>query len=211
VRAGAILGDWRHCRVMRAMPLASVRVEPALEQDVEATPLELLWKAGAATKLTQGLLLGPCTAVALLGITSGGAGLVAPVIMHPQPSAKLFLWVALSLVILVVTVACGVACIRFIPHVFGRPFGLTATNTGVDARTEVGSRVHMDWEEIRLLEVSSGDAKDTLRFAFYSERKRISWTEFASGLVAIYVPVDATCGGDDGTRGSAAQSHRGTH
>jgi hypothetical protein len=200
-RLAALQGD------ESALPLANLRADPALAPDVTERPLELYWRAGAGIKFIQTPLLG---LQAMLALVSTGVGLfaaLAPIFIAPQPSAEdllthsppaplsvgeIILRVALAGVILAAIVAGGVACVRIIPHLFGRPFGVTATSSGLDARTEFGSHVHMTWTEMRLLEVEKGSSPGNRRFSLYAPGKRIAWTEYSAPVGVEYVPARAS-------------------
>ena len=187
-RLAALHGD------AHAMPLAEIHPDPALAPDVAEKPLELMWRSSTATKVVHGLLLG---VYALSGLVSVGLAiieLVAPFFLSPQPMSliEIVLRVAGACVAVALAVGLGVVFARVIPHLFGRPFGVSATSLGIDARTELGSQVHMAWDEMRLLEVDRGDTTSKRRFALYAQGKRIDWTEYTAGLGAEYVPVGAT-------------------
>jgi hypothetical protein len=68
------------------------------------------------------------------------------------------------------------------PLFFGRPFGITATNAGVEYRTELGGRRFLRWEEIRLLEVRYS-SRDSRNYMLYGTRMSVGWTE-NEGVIA---------------------------
>lgn len=187
-RLAALHGD------MSAMPLAEIHPDPALAPDVTEKPLELMWRSSTATKVVHIPLFG---FYALSGLVSVGLAiieLVAPFFLSPQPMSliEIVLRVAGACVAVALAVGLGVVLARVIPHLFGRPFGISATSLGIAARTELGSHVHVGWDEMRLLEVDRGDTTSKRRFALYAQGKRIGWTEYTAGLGAEYVPVGAT-------------------
>jgi hypothetical protein len=100
--------------------------------------------------------------------------------------------VTVSGVAVAALVVHGVILARAAPYIFGRPFGLSATSVGIDAQTEWGSRIHMTWDEMRLLEVVKRDRQAQRRFALYAPGKRIDWAKYAMGLGGQYAPVGAT-------------------
>jgi hypothetical protein len=190
-----------------AMPLAEMRPNPAQAPDVTDRPLELLWRTSKVTKLVQGPLLGLYALLALASISVSLFTLLAPIFLPPQPSAddliyhtlpqpmsvtELVLRIAGAAVVVAVVVVFGMLALRLFPYLFGRPFDVTATDSGMDARTDFGTRIHLGWDEMRLLEVERGDAKATRRFALYAPGKRIAWAEYNAGFGAEYVPAGAT-------------------
>jgi hypothetical protein len=190
-----------------AMPLAEMRPDPAQAPDVAAQPLELLWRTGTVAKVYYIPLLSLYILMALASIGVGLFTLLAPIFEAPQPSAEelfthtlpqpmsvteIILRVAGACVEVALTALIGVWTVRLIPNVFGRPFGVTATDSGMDARTELGAHVHLGWDGMRLLELERGDASATRRFALYAPGQRIAWSEYAVGLGTQYVPAGAT-------------------
>lgn len=201
MRLAALHGD------VSVMPPAETHADPAMAPDVAEKPLVLMWRTGAATKVIYVPLLGLQTLGALISVGMALVGLVAPIFLPRQPSAEdlfnhalaqpmsvteIILRVTGASVIVALVIVFGVLYVRVIPFLFGRPFGVYATNLGLDAHTEWGSRVRMAWDEMRLLEVVSGDLQSQRRFALYAPCKRIRWAEYRSGLGAEYVPVDVT-------------------
>jgi len=63
-----------------AMPLAQIRVEPALAPDVAEQPLRPLWRTGAVTRFGYGPLLGIYAVLALLSVGLTFVTLVVPLL-----------------------------------------------------------------------------------------------------------------------------------
>jgi hypothetical protein len=196
IRLAALQGD------VGAMPLAAIGVHSAAAPDVAEQPLELMWRTGIVIRVFYVPILGLQALAALISVGATVVGQVAPIFMPPPPYLvnatppmsvmEIVLRIAGACVVVALVVGFGILFVRAIPHLFGRPFGLSATNLGIDARTEWGSRVHMAWDEIRLLEVAKGDTQSKRRFDLYASGKRIGWTEYMLGLGAQYVPVGVT-------------------
>lgn len=200
-RLAALQGD------VRAMPLATIHSDPVLAPVVVEKPLEMMWRLGTASKIVNILQLVLQGLVALTLVGSTIFSLVAPIFISRQSSAEdmlngtlpqpisvteIILRIAGACAVVALAVVIGILFVRVMPHLFGRPFGISVTNSGIDARTELGSRIHMVWGEMRLLEVDKGDTKSKRRFALYAQGKRITWTEYTTGLGAQYKPVGAT-------------------
>lgn len=199
-RLAALRGD------ERVIPLAEIHPDPALAPDVAQKPLELTWRTGTISRVVYVPLLGLYAVTMLVTVGVMIFGMVAPFFSSPQPSAAdvlsqtpypmsiagIAFRVAVAFVALALGAGTSVLCVRAIPHLLGRPFGVSATSTGVDARTELGAQVHIAWHEMRLLEVEIANARADRRFALYAPGKHIGWTEYTTGLGAQYVPVDAT-------------------
>jgi hypothetical protein len=187
-RLAALRGD------TEAMPLAEMRIDPTLAPDVTEKPLELLWRTGTATRVVYAPLLGFQALFALASVELVIVELIVPIFASPQPVrvTELVLRVAGAAVVVAVVVVLGVVTTRVIPQLFGSPFGVTATDSGMDARTVLGTRVHLGWDEMRLLEAVRGDAEATRRFALYAPGKRIAWSAYAAIPGARFVPVGTT-------------------
>jgi hypothetical protein len=198
-RLAALHGD------SNAMPIASMHPDPTVAPDLANKPLDLWWRTSTASRILYIPLLGLQVVVALLSIGVTIFGQLAPIFLPPQrPAYELhtppqpmsvseIAWrVALASVAVAALVFLGVLHACAAPYLVGRPFGLSAIDVGINARTEWGSRVHMAWEEMRLLEVVKGDAQAPRRFALYAPGKRIDWAEYTAGLGGQYAPVDIT-------------------
>ncbi len=190
-RMAALQGD------ADVLPLAEIYPDPALAPDVARQPLELKWRIGMATRAVRVLLLGIQALLALATIGLSAFEIVAPFFPpfqppHPMSVTEIVVRVTVVLLLIGMIIALCVLDAREVPFLFGRPFGVTATTSGIDAHTEFGSRIHMAWEEMRLLEVATGGKNAKRRFSLYAQGKRIDWTEYTSGLGAEYVPVGAT-------------------
>jgi hypothetical protein len=79
-------------------------------------------------------------------------------------------------------IVIGLLVRQAVPLFFGRPFGITATNAGVEYRTELGGRRFLRWEEIRLLEVGYS-SRDSRNYMLYGTRTSVVWTE-NEGVIA---------------------------
>jgi hypothetical protein len=189
------------------MPVAEIHADPALAPDVTGKPLDLWWRTSTASRVIYVPLLGLQVVAVLLSIGAGIIGYLGPIFLPPQLQAyevyasmppqpmsvmEIVTRVAVAGVMVAILVVLGIILARVTPYLFGRPFGLTVTNAGISARTEWGSRIHVAWEEMRLLEVVKGDAQAPRRFALYAPGKRIDWAEYTMSLGGRYAPVDIT-------------------
>jgi hypothetical protein len=174
-----------------AMPLANIRTDATRVPDVTTQPLELMWRISRANSFFYTLILFLKGLGLLLTAGLSIFGLVLLLIHHKHPQSvwEITLYVASIVVPVAILVGLAFMFVRFAPFVFGRPFGVTATDQGVDARTEFGTRVHIDWDEARLLEVVGGDANAWRRYSLYAPGKRISWAEYMERFGADYVPA----------------------
>lgn len=201
IRLAALQGD------LSMMPPAAIRTEPAAALDLTGQPLEIMWRTGKTTGVFYGLMLGVQALLVLLMAGLDTFAFIAPIFTAPQPSTEDLIngtspqplsvleiigHIALASVGVAIIVAIVVVGVRATPFLFGRPFGVTATNRGIDARTEFGARIHMNWDEARLLEAVGGNTQVKRRFNLFAPGKKISWTEYTTGLGAQYTPVNAT-------------------
>lgn len=185
LRLMAITGD------AVVIPLAAIRTEATLAPDVTAQPLELMWRSSKVTSFFYIILF---IAQGLGLLLSAGLALFGFVLSLVEPSYPLNVWeIALRVVgiLALATIIVGliITYVRILPFLFGRPFGVSATNMGIDARTEFGTRIHMDWNEARLLEVVGADANAFRRFHLYAPGKHIGWAEYMARFGADYVPA----------------------
>jgi len=190
-----------------AMPLAEIVPDPSSAPDVAQQPLELIWRMSRVSNVLNVLLLVVQSIAAVISLGVALVSLLAPIFLPPQPTLEeqltgvlpqplsaieIALRIAGACVVVALVALTGYFAIHVVPLLFGRPFGISATPSGIDAHTELGSLVHMSWDEMRLLEVSAGDAQARRRFNLYTQGKRIAWTEYRTGFGAQYVPVGAT-------------------
>jgi hypothetical protein len=190
-----------------ALPLADMQPDATLAPDVSETPLALLWRMGAAARVYGVVVLGICALSVLITASLFVLALAAPALLHLrllpegmfaqtlQQSTSLMetvLRIAGASAIVAICTGIGVLAARITPFFFGRPFGVSASNSGIDARTELGSRIHMAWDEIRLLEVETGGSQSKRRFALYAPGQRVEWADYIEGAAMGYVPVGAT-------------------
>ncbi|HEU5348671.1 MAG TPA: hypothetical protein VFU63_08670 [Ktedonobacterales bacterium] len=132
----------------------------------------------------QGLL-------ALLSIAVTAFSLVEPLSHSSSMSVwEILLRIAGAVALVAILVGLIILIVRVFTFLLGRPFGVTATDQGIDARTELGTHIHMDWDEVRLLEAVGADANAARRFYLYALGKRISWAEYRVRFGADYVPAD---------------------
>lgn len=200
-RVAALRGD------MDAMPLAEITPDPSLAPDVAQQPLELMWRTSKASNVLNILLLGVQALAALISVGTALFSLLAPIFLPPQPTLEeqltgvlpqplsaieIALRIAGACVVVALVAVIGYYAVRIVPLLFGRSFGISVTPLGIDAHTELGSLVHMNWGEMRLLEVNTGDTQARRRFNVYGQGKRIAWTEYMTGFGAQYVPVGGT-------------------
>lgn len=200
-RVAALRGD------VDTMPLAEITPDPSLASDVAQTPLEMMWQTSKASNILYVPLFGLQALVALVSVGVALFSLIAPIFLPPQPTledqlngvlpqplsvTEIVLRVAGACAVVALVAVIGFYSIRVIPHLFGRPFSISATPLGIDAHTELGSWVHMGWDEMRLLEVNTGDIHARRHFNLYAQGKRIGWTEYMTGFGAQYVPMGAT-------------------
>lgn len=171
------------------MPLANIRTEPAAADDVATQPLELMWRNSRMTSFHT-LIIAMQGLLAMLTIAAA-AFLLIETLFHNSPMS---IWeviprVAGAIALVAILVGLVTLIVRVFPFLLGRPFGVTATDTGIDARTEFGARIHMDWDEVQLLEVVGADANAFRRFYLYAPGKRIGWAEYMARFGADYVPA----------------------
>src|SRR5689334_220811 len=172
------------------MPIADIHTDTTEATDVLAQPLELMWRRSQATGSYYILgisLFGVLGAVSVVGFVYT---LLAPV-FAPLPSALTnqldntrpqqisglenvfrFAGAVTAIAILIVLV---VLLIRLFPFLLCRPFGVTATEQGLDAQTEFGTRIHIDWREATLLEAMGTNGSAAQQYSLYSPGKCISW------------------------------------
>ncbi len=189
------------------MPVAEIHADPAVAPDMADKPLDLWWRTSTASRVIYVPLLGLKLAILLISMGLAIFAQLVPIFLPPQRPAyevyastppqpmsviELVTRVTVAGVAVAILVVLGIIIARATPSIFGRPFGLYATNAGVEARTEWGSRIHMAWDEMRLLEVVKGDAQAQRRFALYAPSKRIDWAEYMVGLGAQYAPAGIT-------------------
>lgn len=190
-RLAALQGD------TQALPLAEIHPDPTQVPDVAQQPLQLQWRIGTATRVFRVPLLGIQALLALASVGLSIFQFVAPFFPPFQPSQPMSLTeIVLRVAGTLVAIGLGsILCVlgaRVLPFLLGRPFGVSATTSGIDAQTELGTHIHMAWEEMRLLEVATAGNMSKRSFSLYAPGKRIDWTEYTSGLGAEYVPVGAT-------------------
>ncbi len=190
-RLAALQGD------VDVLPLAEIHPDPTLVPDVAQQPLELMWRTGGGARFVKIPLLGIQALLVLATVGLTIFQFVAPFFPAFQPSqpmsvTEIILRVAVALVCSGIVAVICVLGARIAPHLFGRPFGVSATTSGIDAHTEFGSHIHIAWEEMRLLEVATGGTTVKRSFSLYAPGKRIGWAEYTSGLGAEYVPVGAS-------------------
>lgn len=185
LRLAAFAGD------ERAMPLANIHTDTTRVPDVEEQPLELMWRSSRVTSffyillfIVQGLAVLLSVGIALYAFADT---LVQPA--HPLGVWEIVLYITGIVALLAIIVGLVIAYVRVFSFLLGRSFGVTATEQGIDARTEFGSRLHMAWDEARLLEAVSGDANAFRRFSLYASGKRIGWAEYMTRLGGDYVPA----------------------
>jgi hypothetical protein len=189
------------------MPVAEIHADPAVAPDVADKPLDLRWRTSTASRVIYVPLLGLKLPILLISMGLAIFAQLAPIFLPPQRPAyemyastppqpmsvmEIVTRVTVAGVAVAILVVLGIIIARATPSIFGRPCGLYATNAGVEARTEWGSRIHMARDEMRLLEVVKGDAQAQRRFALYAPGKRIDWAEYTVGLGAQYEPAGIT-------------------
>ncbi|HEU0027017.1 MAG TPA: hypothetical protein VFQ25_07870, partial [Ktedonobacterales bacterium] len=77
--------------------------------------------------------------------------------------------------------------------ILGRPFGVRATENGIESVNEIGWRSRIAWHEARLFEIDSkGDGQIRRTYRLYGQGKSVTWQEYASGLGAGRAPYHAT-------------------
>lgn len=140
-----------------AIPLARSLAMSAEPQDVSHQGLELLWSATRG----QQWLAAPLTLV-LAFLDLGMLALSVVVIMTGLFGSKTSLPAALRDVLLagialviVATTALVVQLMRLMPTYFGQPYGVVASDAGLECRTEFGRRFTVAWGDARLFEVES--------------------------------------------------------
>jgi hypothetical protein len=183
-----------------AMPSASIRPNPVLAPDVEAQPLDLLWRAGGSVRFLRAPLMVLQILIALPSIGVAVFVFVVPLFEPSQPSPytpfgqppqpmgplEIALRLAAAGVIVAAVISGGIFCARALPTLFGRAYGVTATADGIEERTALGGRKRMAWGEMRLLEVTSKVGRS---FSLYAQGKRIDWTEHLVRLGSDTTPA----------------------
>jgi hypothetical protein len=189
MRLAALYGD------ARAMPLAEIHSDPDQTPNVAEKPLELMWRVGKVARVYYVLRFGFVFLVPFIYRASTLvkiAALIFPPTSTPAPAYAPQPLNDLDVISIVTVVVVGIVFVWLAPHLVGRPCGISVTSSGIDALTELGSQIHMAWDEMRLLEVDKGDSASQRRFSLYAQGKCIAWAEYTAGLSVQYVPVGAT-------------------
>lgn len=188
-RLAALRGD------ASAMPPAAIHPDPSGAPDVADQSLELTWRESVGTQFVNWLLIATLVVVPLPSAGFSFFEIVAPVFWPSRPISLIeaILRIAGISVFAALLIGLLILLVRVLPLLFGRPFGITASASGVDERTQLGTRVFLAWNEIRLLEVTKGSAQWKRAFVLYAPGKSINWTEYVSSIGGSpFVPVGAT-------------------
>lgn len=164
-----------------ALPLSRITPKPENDPDVAAQPLVLLWSASRGMRVFAGplhiLLVMVQAAVPVLLLVVTGVALV-------QDPRSIFSATWTQLLAVIGALCLGVAVIvllvvyaHVVPTYFGRPFGVMATDEGVECHTELGRRFFVPWNEMRLFEVDGSGATGLglRRFRLYGSRHTAEW------------------------------------
>lgn len=176
------------------MPVSLLVTDAQKAPDVSREPLALSWHTNVAQRITHvpEFLLTP--AVFGLFIALAWVGLI----MHVFKDAS---WLQgewqLTAGLLVATAVYGVlmaVLVRYLPTLFGKPFGLTASDEGIHYRTVFGREGFIRWEEIKLLEVELYGLRSVAiarrEFSLYGESARqvIVWKDNPPTSRSEFVP-----------------------
>lgn len=176
------------------MPVSLLVTDAQKAPDVSREPLVLSWHTNVAQRITHvpEFLLTP--AVFGLFIALAWVGLI----MHVFKDAS---WLQgewqLTAGLLVATAVYGVlmaVLVRYLPTLFGKPFGLTASDEGIHYRTVFGREGFIRWEEIKLLEVELYGLRSVAiarrEFSLYGESARqvIVWKDNPPTSRSEFVP-----------------------
>ncbi len=174
---------------MDVIPLAQIRTDTAAAPNVATQPLELMWRNSRMTSVYT-LIIAMQGLLAMLTIAAT-AFLLVETLFHTSSMSiwEITLRVAGAIALVAILVGLVILIVRVFPFLLGRPFGVTATDMGIDARTELGARIHIDWDEAQLLEVVGADANAFRRFYLYAPGKRIGWAEYMARFGADYAPA----------------------
>jgi hypothetical protein len=201
------LRDWRRMRRrwaalrgdLSAMPLSRFIPDASKVPDVSAKPLELSWRATRSSAYVYGagiLIEVLVSLVVLVGLPAWLwfvliTGKLAPLTFDPgnlAAYAYLILGPIGGVVLVIVTV-------RLLPWLFGRPFGLAATTSGIEQRTELGGKRSLRWEDMRLFEVETAGLADTVAadrfYCVHGGRSRVQWRD-PPGQAGQHKPVGIT-------------------
>lgn len=165
------------------MPLAALISDPAKAPDVSSEPLVLSWRATTSMRTVGALLymlLIVCYgAILVLSV----AAIVVEFAAQPDPIHHLTRagWVILILsgggeigaLILIVVF------LLYSPTLFGRPYGITASSTGIEGRPQLGHRFALRWDDILLFEVKK-DGKSRFSahsYYVYGQQDIVSWQD----------------------------------
>ena len=166
-----------------ALPLSRITPKPANAPDVSMQPLSLLWSASRGIRILERplhvLLAVVQAAVPLLLLIAIGVAIV-------QDPQRIFtatwaqrLAVIGAVCLGAIVIALLVFYARAVPTYFGRPFGVTATDEGIECRTQLGRRFFVPWIEMRLFEVDGSGATGfgRRRFRLYGSRHIAEWQD----------------------------------
>jgi hypothetical protein len=200
-RAATLHGDYS------GAPLSIIRPYPERAPDVSAQPLEIMWRMSPLYAIMFGIVFGlvalemlTIVAVApLILLASQFAPWIAPSFVdqtqygQPLSGGEITATAVLGALTLGAIVLIAWFSARFGPILFGKPYGLRATATGIEQFTLVGGRKRIAWNEMRLFEVARGRNPATAHiFTLYAPKKVVSWVEYRSSAITAQFPVGAT-------------------
>jgi hypothetical protein len=162
-----------------AIPMSRLTVHPEAAPDVATEPLVLEWIVSARTKLARGQLL-VLHGLLLLATLVLSEAYLALVLREEHPTGPSdvprILTIAGMVLVAVLTVVLLGIIGRALPTLFGRPFGITASDGGIMAKTMFGSNRRLRWEDMRLLEVATSRTPGGRQFFLQGGRVTISWS-----------------------------------
>lgn len=188
LRADALRGN------LAVMPLSLLPADAQKAPDVSLDPLVLSWRAGMIQSAHSALVF-------LLAAVFWGfilvlvwAGLIINYSKFFAIVQEQWLPLAGTFVATPIYAALMVVLIRYLPTLFGKPFGITAASEGIHYRTVFGREGFIRWEELKLLEVEQyglqSFAVERREFSLYGQNARqvVDWKDNPPTSRSAFVP-----------------------
>lgn len=191
-RLAALRGD------LSGMPLATIQPDPDQAPDVTAQPLEVMWRMSGPSAIVGRVFIIPYGLIVFIGgigayIYVGIAPIFDPSMQsHPLSPREIAVSAAISCGAIAAFAGLGWYAGRMVPTLFGRPFGVRATASGIEGRTDTGAHSDIAWSEICLFEVSGAASNFSRSFSVYAPGKAVTWREYRTGMGSEYAPASAT-------------------
>ncbi len=176
---------------LAVMPISLLPADAQKAPDVSRDPLVLSWRASmtqsvhsAAVSLLMAVFWGFILVLTWAGVIINFSRFLAIVQEQWLPFAGI-------LVATPVYIALMAVLIPYLPTLFGKPFGLTASDKGISYRTAFGREGFMRWEEMKLLEMEQYGLAITRReFSLYGQNARrvIAWKDNPQTSRSEFVP-----------------------